>query len=206
MAMMAEGGNDANTETSTTAASTHDVDLASLARSPFIIGDKAIYEIKPPNARPMWVRFEEHGMTYNRMYRTNAMWKARIRAALLEGRSIRALEFDQWGRLNELFPIEVRTRLGWNAAHAGELVPVARLYDPAGTAELLLLRSRCDGHAVDVIHNLTEGGQVRQTVWIADIMRLNPLLGIRLARASIPVASNAPRIDFPSVKSTLHKL
>jgi hypothetical protein len=181
--MMVEkrGGKD-DGEQNSAAASPYDTDLAALARSPFIIGDKLLHEIKPPNARPMWVRFEEDGLVYNRAYRTNAMWKARVTFALREGRSIRALEFDEWGRLNQLFPIEVRARLGWNTAQPGELAPVARLYDADGDAEMLLLRSCCDGHAVVVIHNLSEGGPVRQSVWVADIMRLSPLLRMKLVR------------------------
>lgn len=159
-----------------------DADLAALARSPFIIGDIPIQEINRPNARPLWVRFEEDGAIFNRMYRTNSAWKARVTSALKEGRSIQALEFDEWGRLKTLFPTEVTVRLKWNAGRSGDLAPVARLFDPNGDAELLLLRSLGDGHAVEVVHNVTEVGSVRQPVWVADIMRLNPLLGMKLIR------------------------
>jgi hypothetical protein len=155
-------------------------DLAAMARSALFVGSTPLHQIEPLNARPMWTRFEEDGVVCNRVYRTNAMWKARVRAALTEGRVIRALEFDEWGRLQSLFPTEVRARLNWNAAQFGEVKPVARLYDPSGHVEMLLLRSRFCGHGVDVIHNLAEGGVMQQPLWVADIMRLAPLLDIKL--------------------------
>lgn len=89
---------------------------------------------------------------------------------------------DEWGRLKALFPREVVARLRWNTRSDGNALPVARLFDPAGPSEILLLRSRLNGHGVDVLHNLTEGGPMLQSIWIADIMRLNPLLGIKLLR------------------------
>ncbi|MDH6266375.1 hypothetical protein M2360_001771 [Rhizobium sp. SG_E_25_P2] len=174
-----KGDSDANTKA---AVSVLDSDLAALATSRLVIGTTPLSEIKPPNARPMWMRFEEVGIVHNRMYRTTSLWRVRVTFALKEGRSIHALEMDEWGRLKAMFPKEVCARLAWNAAHDGEVKPVARLFDPNGHAELLLFRSRCHGHAVHVLHNLTDGGPVFQPLWISDIMRLHPLLGIKLVR------------------------
>lgn len=181
---MGEGsGRQGDGEAQTKAAvSVLDNDLAALAKSRLMIGTTPLSEIKPANARPMWVRFEEDGVIQNRMYRTTSLWRVRVTFALKEGRSIRALEMDEWGRLKEMFPKEVCARLAWNAAHDGDVKPVARLFDPNSDAEMLLIRSRCQGHAVDVLHNLTEGGPVFQPLWISDIMRLHPLLGIKLVR------------------------
>jgi hypothetical protein len=180
--MVEENGERGDNKDTNATTSAYDDDLAALARSPLIIGSKPIREIKPANARPMWVRFEEDGLTYNRAYRTNAMWKARVTFALKEGRSIQALEMDEWGRLKALFTKEVCTRLVWNAAQRCDPTPVARFFDPNCHAEMLIVRSRCQGHAVDVLHNLTDDGPVLQPFWIADIMRLHPLLGIKLVR------------------------
>jgi hypothetical protein len=174
------GGQDEGNDETKAVVSAFDADFRALARSPLIIGATPLSEIKPSNVRPMWVRFQEAGIIENRMYRTTSSWRARVRFALLAGRSIRALEMDEWGRLNALFPAEVRARLKWNAAQDGEVKAVARLFDPNRDAEMLLVRSRCEGHAVDVLHNLTDGGSVFQPLWIADIMRLHPLLGIKL--------------------------
>jgi hypothetical protein len=181
---MDEGSNgNGNCDTQTnTAISVLDSDLAALATSRLMIGTTPLSEIKPANARPMWMRFEEDGIVQNRMYRTTSLWRVLVTFALKEGRSIQALEMDEWGRLKAMFPKEVCARLAWNAAHDGEVKPVARLFDPNGRAELLLFRSRCHGHAVDVLHNLTDGGSVFQPLWISDIMRLHPLLGIKLVR------------------------
>jgi hypothetical protein len=155
---------------------------AALATSRLVIGTTPLSEIKTANARPMWMRFEENGIVQNRMYRTTSLWRVRVTFALKEGRSIHALEMDEWGRLKAMFPKEVCARLTWNAAHDGEVKPVARLFDPNSNAEMLLFRRRCQGHAVDVLHNLTDGGSVFQPLWISDIMRLHPLLGIKLVR------------------------
>jgi Protein of unknown function (DUF2958) len=180
--MDGSGGQDDDGDETKAAASVLDSDLAALATSRLIIGTTPLSDIKPANARPMWMRFEEDDIVQNRMYRTTSLWRVRVTFALKEGRSIHALEMDEWGRLKTMFPTEVCARLAWNAAHDGQVKPVARLVDPDGHAEMLLFRSRCHGHAVDVLHNLTDGGPVFQPLWISDIMRLNPLLGIKLVR------------------------
>ena len=47
---------------------------------------------------------------------------------------------------------------------------------------MILTRSRCQGHAIDALHNLSSIGPVYQPIWIADIMQLNTMLGLRLIR------------------------
>lgn len=47
---------------------------------------------------------------------------------------------------------------------------------------MLLTRSRLCGHAVDVLHNLSDGGPVFQPLWVSDIMALRPMFGIDLVR------------------------
>jgi hypothetical protein len=181
--VMMRGGGQSGSETGMShAGSTADNDLALLAASPFVIGSTPIGDISPSNARPLWVRFEQGGTIHNRAYRSGRSWRVRVTFALREKQPIRVLEMDEWGRLKSLLPTEVCARLKWNAAYNGDVAPVARFYDPNGHAEMLLLRSRFDGHAVDVIHNLTDGGIVRQPLWVVDILRLNPLLGLKLAR------------------------
>jgi hypothetical protein len=182
------------------AGSTLEADLALLAASPFVIGSTPIGDITPSNARPLWVRFEQGGTIHNRAYRSGRSWRVRVTFAVREKQPIRVLEMDEWGRLKSLFPTEVCARLKWNAAFDGDPAPVARFYDPNGHAEMLLLRCRCDGHAMDVIHNLSDGSLLQQSVWVVDILRLNPLLGIKLVRDQEysyqpwPVSGDVPMI------------
>jgi hypothetical protein len=162
-----------------------EADLAVMSKSIFIIGNKPVAEIKPGNARPFWVRYKSDGLIHNRAYRSGVVWRTRVIFSLRDGLPLEVLEMDEWGRLKALFSKEIVVRLAWNAAQNRDHPPVARLFDPDGPAEMLLLRGRCAGHAVDVLHNLTRGGRVLQPLWIADIMRLNPLLGIKLVRDEI---------------------
>lgn len=59
---------------------------------------------------------------------------------------------------------------------------------------MLLTRSRACGHAVDALHNLTDGRPVFQPVWISDIIALRPMLGMEFVRdvafsATAPISS-----------------
>lgn len=119
-------------------------------------------------------------MIFDRAYRSAALWRVKVKFALKNDEPFEALEMDEWGRLKSLLPKSVTTRLEWNAQTQCDPFPAGRLFDPASDKEMLLFRSRLKGHAVDALHNFTDAGPVFQPIWVADILRLNPLLGIKL--------------------------
>lgn len=111
-------------------------------------------------------------------------WGAVFHFAVTEGRELSVRDIDLPGRFARLFPPSLMGQLRWFANHPVEGPPVARMVDPDGKTEILLLRSRAAGMAVDVVHNLKPGGYTRETVWLADIMALRPMCGIDLVRES----------------------
>ncbi|MGP2493535.1 hypothetical protein ACTDI4_18130 [Mesorhizobium sp. PUT5] len=139
-------------------------DLALLFTTGFYIGDTPIQRLKTPRSKPFWVRYEIDGWVQDRTYLSVMSWRALMLYALLDRKTATVHEMDERGRLARLFPAEVKVRLNWNANARRDLLPVARFYDPNGSAELILTRSRCFGHAVDVLHNLTEAGPVFQSM------------------------------------------
>jgi hypothetical protein len=157
-------------------------EIAALVRSEFIIGTTPIIKIPSNPQRPMWVRYQHAGKVFNRAYRSAGFWRAKVKFALKHNEPFEALEFDEWGRLKDVFPRSVKTRLDWNAQQLSDPFPAARLFDPFSEREMLLFRSRLKGHAVDALHNFADCGWIFQSIWIADIFRLHPLLGIKLVR------------------------
>jgi hypothetical protein len=157
-------------------------EIAAVKGSEFIVGRTPITKIPSKPGWPTWVRFRHDGRLFNRTFQSTSYWRMKVRRALSQGEQFELLEIDEWGRLGELFPKSVTSRLAWNAQQKCDPLPVARLFNPATDKEMLLFRSRLRGHAVDALHNFTEGRCIFQPVWIADIMRLNPLLGIKLIR------------------------
>lgn len=131
---------------------------------------------------------------HQRGYLSALSWRAILLFALTEGKTVIVHEMDEPGRYRRLFPNTLLRRLAWHARPGANFPPVARLYDPDGNSVMLLTRSRLCGHAVDALHNLSDGGPVFQPLWISDIVALRPLLGIDLVRdeafsASLPISA-----------------
>lgn len=157
-------------------------DLALLFTTDFYIGNTPIQRLKTPRSKPFWVQYEINGWVQDRTYLSVLSWRALMLYVLLDRKTATVHEMDEPGRLSKLFPTETKARLNWNANARRDVLPVARFYDPDGTAELILTRSRCLGHAVDALHNLTEAGPVFQSVWVGDLLRLKPLIRLNLVR------------------------
>lgn len=140
-------------------------DLALLFTTDLYVGTAPIHLLKTKRSKPFWVRYEIDGWVQDRTYLSPFSWRALMLYALLDRKTATVHEMDERGRLRRLFPTEIKVRLNWNANARRDVLPVARFHDPNGTAQLILTRSRCLGHAVDVLHNLTETGPVFQSVW-----------------------------------------
>lgn len=157
-------------------------DMALLFTTDLYVGSAPIQLLKTQRSKPFWVRYEIDGWVQDRTYLSVLSWRALMLYALLDRRAATIHEMDQRGRLRHLFPTEIKVRLNWNANSRRDVLPVARFYDPNGTAQMILTRSRCLGHAVDVLHNLTGASPVFQPIWVADLLRLKSLIGLNLVR------------------------
>lgn len=169
------------------------IDLALLFMTDLHVGSERLHKIKRKGTS-LNLRYELDGETHQRNYLSALSWRAILLFALTEGRTVTMHEMDQPGRYRRLFPHTLLGRLAWHARPNANFAPVARLYDPKGDAVMLLTRSRLCGHAVDALHNLTDGGPVFQTLWISDIMALRPMVGIELVRderfsATMPISA-----------------
>ncbi|PYE37659.1 hypothetical protein C8J37_101938 [Rhizobium sp. PP-WC-1G-195] len=169
------------------------IDLALLFSTDLHVGTERFYKIKRKGTS-LNLRYEIDGELHQRSYLSALSWRAILLFALTEGKTVIVHEMDEPGRYRRLFPTTLLRRLQWHARPDANFPPVARLYDPNGSAVMLLTRSRLCGHAVDVLHNLTDGGPVFQPMWISDIMALRPMLGIELVRndtfsATMPVSA-----------------
>jgi len=161
----------------------HSSDMADLLfTTDLYVGAAPIHLLKTRRSKPFWVRYEIDGWVQDRTYLSPLSWRALMLYALLDRKTATVHEMDERGRLCQLFPTEIKVRLNWNANARCDVLPVARFHDPNGSAQLILTRSRCHGHAVDVLHNLTEAGPVFQSVWVGDLLRLKPLIGLNLVR------------------------
>ena len=157
------------------------IDLALLFATDLHIGSTWLYKVKRKGTA-LNLRYDIDGILHQRSYLSALSWRAIMLFALSEGKTVTVHEMDQLGRYRQLFPNTLLRRLQWHAKPNANFPPVARLYDPEGSTVMLLTRSRLSGHAVDVLHNLTDGGPVFQPLWISDIMALRPVLGIELMR------------------------
>lgn len=169
------------------------IDLALLFMTDLHVGSKRLYEIKRKGTA-LNLQFDVDGDMRWRSYNSALSWRITMLLALTENRAVTIHEMDQPGRYRRMFPATLLRRLQWHARPKADFPPVARFYDPYGKAVLLVTRSRFCGHAVDVIHNLTDGGPVFQPLWISDIMALRPMLGIGLVRdpsftAAMPISA-----------------
>jgi len=157
------------------------IDLALLFMSDLLVSGRSIHRINT-SKRPFWVRYEADGRVQERKYLSALSWRALMLFALEDCREFKVLEMDEPGRLAETFPETVMRRLDDNAEACRDVVPVLKLIDPDGPATVIVTRSRCKGHAVDVLHNLDNDRPVFQPVWISDLLWLNAKIGMRLVR------------------------
>lgn len=169
------------------------IDLALLFMTDLHVGSKRLYEMKRKGTA-LNLQFDVDGDMRWRSYNSALSWRITMLLALTENRTVTIHEMDQRGRYRQMFPNTLLRRLQWHARPKADFPPVARFYDPHGKAVLLVTRSRFCGHAVDVLHNLADGGPVFQPLWISDIMALRPMLGIGLARdpsftATMPISA-----------------
>ncbi|MFN3717364.1 MAG: DUF2958 domain-containing protein [Rhizobium rhizophilum] len=155
------------------------IDLALLFQTDLHVGPERLYKIKRKGTS-LKLRYEIEGKIYQRSYLSALSWRAILLFALNEGKTVTIHDMDHPGRYKRLFPSTLLRRLQWYARPHANFPPVARLYDPNGSSVMLLTRSRIDGHAVDALHNLSDGGPVFQPLWVSDIMALRPMLGIKL--------------------------
>lgn len=169
------------------------VDLARLFMTDLHVGSERLYKIKRKGTA-LNLSYEVNGEIFHRSYLSALSWRAILLFALTEGKAVTVHEMDQPNRYRRLFPNTLLRRLHWHARPNANFRPVARLYDPNSKAVMLLTRSRLCGHAVDALHNLSDGGPVFQPLWISDIMALRPMLGIEFIRdetfsASMPISA-----------------
>ncbi|ANV23569.1 DUF2958 domain-containing protein [Agrobacterium pusense] len=155
-------------------------DLALIFLSDFYIGERSIYRIKPK--QQLWIRYATEGEIRDNRYFSALSWRAVVSDAIREGRRLEMMQADTPDRLRQLFPPAIMRELAINAKAPATPVPVVKLYHPESQAMMILTRSRCRGHAVDALHNVSGIGPVYQPIWIADIMRLNTMLGLRFVR------------------------
>ncbi|TRB06341.1 DUF2958 domain-containing protein [Agrobacterium tumefaciens] len=156
-------------------------DLALLFTTDLYVGSERLYKIKLKGTS-LNLRYEIDGEMHQRTYLSSLSWRAIMLFALTEGKTVTVHEMDLPGRYRQMFPTTLLRRLQWHARQNANFPPVARFYDPNGSAVMLLTRSRVCDHAVDALHNLTDGAPVFQPLWISDIMALRPILGIELVR------------------------
>ncbi|MBP2508530.1 hypothetical protein J2855_002165 [Agrobacterium tumefaciens] len=157
------------------------IDLAMLFMTDLHVGSERLYKIKCKGT-PLNLRYKIDGEMHQRSYLSALSWRAILLFALTEGKDVTVHEMDEPGRYRQMLPKTLLRRLQWHARPNANFPPLARLCDPNGSSVILLTRSRLCGHAVDALHNLTDGGPVFQPLWISDIMALRPMLGVELIR------------------------
>ncbi len=168
-------------------------DLALLFTSDLRVGKVPLYQQKV-GLKPFHVRYEIDGRDTERNFLSMFSWRAMMLFAHQEGRSIIVREMDRPGRLEKIFPPEIRRQLTENAAAERDVPPVLKLFDPNNGAIVIITRSRYHGHAIDALHNLTDGPPLFQPIWISDLLRLNVTFGIDLVRdqtfaATLPISA-----------------
>jgi len=210
------------------------IDLALLFMTDLHVGAERLHKNKRKGTS-LNLLYEIDGETHRRSYLSALSWRAILLFALTEGKTVSVHEMDQPGRYQRVFPNTLLRRLQWHARSDANFPPVARLYDPDGSAVMLLTRSRVCGHAVDALHNLSDGGPVFQPIWISDVMALRPMLGIDLIRdeafsttmpisayleaaamtgriveepelAGLPLTGNVPQLTTPPSSKAVHSI
>lgn len=210
------------------------IDLALLFMNDLRVGGRSIYRINT-SKRPFWVQYEADGRVQERKYLSALSWRALMLFAMEECREFKVLEMDEPGRLAAMFSKSIMRRLGENAKAHRNVVPAMKLIDPSGSATVVITRSRCQGHAVDALHNLDDGKPVFQPVWVSDLMRLDAKIGLKLVRDAtfapvmpisvyieaaaltgriveedemsiLPLTGNVPRLRFPEPAPTVQRI
>lgn len=210
------------------------IDLALLFMGNLHVDGRSLYRINT-SKRPFWVRYEADGRIQERNYLSALSWRALMLFALEDCREFKVHEMDEPGRLAELFPEAVMQQLGENAKARSNIVPVLKLVDPKGSATVIITRSRCQGHAIDALHNLDDGKPVFQAVWVSDLMRLDAKIGLKLVRdetfvpampisayieaaaltgritdedeiSILPLTGNVPRLRLPEPAPTVQRI
>jgi hypothetical protein len=124
-----------------------------------------------------------------RFFQSARSWRALMMAVFDLRQHFVVLQMDERTRLPRMFQPEIIKRLAANSDVHQDAMPLMKLYHPDSFATVIIVRSRCRGHAVDALHNLSAGGPVFQPIWIADLMQLNSLIGLRLIRDAAFAAS-----------------
>lgn len=154
-------------------------DLALLFLTDLHIGGKSIHKLRAK--RPFRVRYEIDSHIRDQAFLSSLSWRAVMLFALEEGKCLTVHEMGETGRLAQTFPTHIMTRLAENARNGGDVIPALRLVDPERGASAIVTKSRGQGHAVDVLHDLG-GSPVFQPLWISDLLRLDALIGMKLVR------------------------
>ena len=157
------------------------VDLTLLFTHDLLIAGLPLYH-HSRKTKSFWVRYDIDGQMKHIRFFSVLTWRATLLFTLQEGKSITLHEVEEEGRLASVFPSDVMQSLKRNAETGGNVIPPLKLIDAKGRAKAIVTRTRFRGHAVDVLHNLSEGKPLFQTVWIVDLLRLHAKLGIRLVR------------------------
>lgn len=147
-----------------------------------VIGGVPVHHLKGRKI-PFWVKYEIDGMMKHRKFASILSWRATLLFAFQARQTITMHEMDEEGRLSATFPSQALTILNENAIAGENPVPALKLVDPNGPAKILITRTRLRRHAVDALHNLSDGGPVFQTIWIADLLRLRSKIGLDLIPA-----------------------
>lgn len=132
--------------------------------------------------KSFWVRYDIDGQMKQLRFFSVLTWRAFMLITFQDGKSITLHEIEEEGRLASVFPSDVMQSLKRNAETGGNVIPPLKLIDTQGTAKVIVTRTRFRGHAVDVLHNLSDGKPQFQTVWIVDLLRLHTKVGVRLVR------------------------
>ncbi|PZU19393.1 MAG: hypothetical protein DI589_21410 [Shinella sp.] len=155
------------------------LDLTLLFAHELFIGGVPLHHLRGRKT-PFWIKYEIDGVVKHHKFASVLSWRATMLFAFQAGQTIHMREMDEEGRLNRVFPAETLKRLNANALAGENPVPVLKLIDPNGPTKILITRTRLRGHAVDALHNISDGGPVFQSLWIADLLRLRSKIGIDL--------------------------
>lgn len=156
-------------------------DERSKAASPRFGSAQQIFRTKRPNSS-LLLDLIIDCKPLRRRYHSPKYWGALFHFAVAEGREVIIRDMDLPGRFANLFPPSLLGQLRWFEKYHGDCTPVARLFDPDGTAEILLMRTAAGGLAVEVVHNLSSTGYARETLWLADIIALRPMIDVNFTR------------------------
>lgn len=155
------------------------VDLTLLFTHDLLITGLPLYH-HSRKTKSFWVRYDVDGQMKQIRFFSVLTWRATMLITFQDGKSITLHDIEEEGRFASLFPPDVMQSLKRNAETGGNVIPPLKLIDAQGTGKVIVTRTRFRGHAVDVLHNLSDGKPLFQTVWIVDLLRLRAKVGIGL--------------------------